>query len=99
MFAATGAVRVLRRFNPIGAAKLQHQDHEDLQVGHAVGEHDGPRVPQKSVDEPETDSRTEEREHQPGKRVPPGTPGANYLRQKGDSRQRARTVTDHLGLI
>ena len=90
---------VLGRFKPLGAAQLQDQDHQDLQVGQAVGEHDGPRVPQKSVDEPETHSCAEQRQHQSGERLTSGTPGAEYLGQKSDSRQRARTVTDHLGLI
>jgi len=89
----------LRRFNPMGAPQLQDEDHQNLQIGHPVGEHDGSRVPQESVDEPQTDSGAEKREHQSGERMTPGTPGANYLRQKGDGRQGPRTVADHLGLI
>jgi len=54
---------------------------------------------QKSIDEPETNAGTEEREHQPRERLAAGSPGANYLRQEGDGGQRPRTVTDHLGLI
>jgi hypothetical protein len=89
----------LRLFNPLGAAQFQHQNYQNLEVGDAIGEHNGPRVPQESVDEPKAHSGSEKREHQPGERMPPCTPGANYLGQKGDSRQGARTITDQLGLI
>ena len=85
--------------NPACAAQLQYQDHQDLEIGHAVGEHDGPGVPQESVDEPEADSGAEEGEHQSGERVAAGAPGADYLRQKGDRGQGSRTVADQLGLI